>query len=297
MARADVVHAEVFVTRAWGGQPVRVVLHEDAPDADPGTAAAADRVADTAIVDPRGSGDSLLLRALRGTQEQPFSINAALAAARVLHARGVTPAGRALRLSMPLADAEVTLPAADADVEVPLWVRSPTISLGGAWSSPQVLALLGLGPEAGLAGLPVQLTTLAQPTLLVPVVDLAALSACRLDAAAFRGYAVRQVRHQALRMVVYAFCPQPRSDEDDLAARLFRPGNDAPADAASGDAAACLGAYLMQHGRLPADGEVRIEQGHDTGRPSLLRVRGTPAGIEVGGAVRLQPTADPTSAP
>ena len=156
---------------------------------------------------------------------------------------------------------------------------------------PEVRPLLGL-PAAGGAGQPpVQLITLGQPVLLVPVAGLDELSRCRLDGDAFKGYGVRRVRHQALRMAVYAFCFEARAAGHDLAARRFRPDEAGEAEAASGTAAACLAAYLVQHGRLAPGPALRLEQGHETGRPSRLHLRLADAGggaglVQVGGAVR-----------
>jgi trans-2,3-dihydro-3-hydroxyanthranilate isomerase len=60
-------------------------------------------------------------------------------------------------------------------------------------------------------------------------------------------------------------------------------------DPASGNAAAFLGHYLLEH-RLAADAfDIRIEQGHFVGRPSLVRVRARGGGdarhVAVGGQV------------
>jgi trans-2,3-dihydro-3-hydroxyanthranilate isomerase len=45
-------------------------------------------------------------------------------------------------------------------------------------------------------------------------------------------------------------------------------------DPASGNAAAFLGAYLLEHRVFQvADLDLRVEQGYEIGRPSLVRVR------------------------
>ncbi|MDA0337275.1 MAG: PhzF family phenazine biosynthesis protein, partial [bacterium] len=161
---------------------------------------------------------------------------------------------------------------------------------GAPWPTAQIDDLLGLQLPRDLKLPPVQMMSLAQPILLVPVPGLQELGTCRLDGPAFRGLAVRMVRHQALHLKVYVFCLQARDDSHHVAARMFRPDEDGPEDAASCDAAACLGAYLLQHKLLPDGTELLIEQGYETGRPSLLRLRVQMqmAGprIEVGGVVR-----------
>ena len=77
---------------------------------------------------------------------------------------------------------------------------------------------------------------------------------------------------------------------NDLCARFFFEAHGVREDPATGNGAAFLGAYLLEHRLSPASGfSVRIEQGHEVGRPSLvmLRARMTDGRreVQVGGAV------------
>ncbi len=57
-----------------------------------------------------------------------------------------------------------------------------------------------------------------------------------------------------------------------------------PEDPATGSANACLGAYLVRHQYGAGDRlEIRVEQGYEIGRPSLLCVRAErrAAGVDV----------------
>jgi trans-2,3-dihydro-3-hydroxyanthranilate isomerase len=63
-------------------------------------------------------------------------------------------------------------------------------------------------------------------------------------------------------------------------------------DPATGSANACLAAYVLRHAYFPGDSvDLRVEQGYEIGRPSLLllraRRRGAEADIRVGGHVVL----------
>jgi trans-2,3-dihydro-3-hydroxyanthranilate isomerase len=75
--------------------------------------------------------------------------------------------------------------------------------------------------------------------------------------------------------------------------RMFAPGLGVPEDPATGSAAGALGAYLVRHGLVsPRDGVARItlHQGHEIGRPSVIRVlvrggqAGAPMEVRVAGA-------------
>jgi trans-2,3-dihydro-3-hydroxyanthranilate isomerase len=68
-------------------------------------------------------------------------------------------------------------------------------------------------------------------------------------------------------------------------------------DPATGSANCCLAAWLSRHRYFgSAAVDVRVEQGYEMGRPSLLRLRAVPEGdgiaVEVGG--RVFPVAEGT---
>jgi trans-2,3-dihydro-3-hydroxyanthranilate isomerase len=65
-----------------------------------------------------------------------------------------------------------------------------------------------------------------------------------------------------------------------------------PEDPATGSAAGCLAAYLLEHSYLGTDSvDVRVEQGYEIGRPSLLYLRAAREGegisVHVGGKVQM----------
>jgi trans-2,3-dihydro-3-hydroxyanthranilate isomerase len=65
-----------------------------------------------------------------------------------------------------------------------------------------------------------------------------------------------------------------------------------PEDPATGSAAGCLAGYLVEHRLFGADAvDVRVEQGYEIQRPSLLYLRAEREGgginVSVGGKVQL----------
>src|SRR4029077_16165120 len=55
--------------------------------------------------------------------------------------------------------------------------------------------------------------------------------------------------------------------------RMFAPASGVPEDAATGSAAGPLALHLVRHGRLATGQTIRIEQGDEIGRPSVLHAR------------------------
>jgi trans-2,3-dihydro-3-hydroxyanthranilate isomerase len=118
--------------------------------------------------------------------------------------------------------------------------------------------------------------------LIVPLASLKALARARLDEAAFAPLAA-----QGLPSHVYLFTREAASPGVQLHARMFFTAGGVREDPATGSATACLGAYLLAHtGR---DVALRIAQGVEMGRPSLLRLearaRASGPQVRVGGRV------------
>ena len=166
-----------------------------------------------------------------------------------------------------------------------VWLTAPRASFGPAPDTHAVAAALGLSADALDPRLPLEVATTGEHQLLVPIRDLAALRACRVDGAAYR-----RLRETGAPASLYAFTRQARDPRNHFSVRLFAPDAGVPEDPATGSAAGWLGAYLSRHRVLGAgDFDARIEQGHEIARPSLLHVRARGAGdaleVSVGGRV------------
>ncbi|MGH2901692.1 MAG: PhzF family phenazine biosynthesis protein, partial [Solirubrobacteraceae bacterium] len=166
-----------------------------------------------------------------------------------------------------------------------VWLTTPRATFGPAPERDAVAAALGLPLEALHARLPMEIATTGHHQLIVPLRDLAALRACRIESAAYGRL------HDATGLdSVYPFALGARDPHNHVSVRLFAPAVGVPEDPATGSAVGWLGAYLARHRVLgTGDLDVRIEQGHEIARPSLLHVRTRGVGdaleVSVGGRV------------
>ena len=133
---------------------------------------------------------------------------------------------------------------------------------------------------------PVQEVSTGLPALIVPLRDLDALQRCKIDWE-------RYLEVAGLGKNLYVFCPEPHANSPgDLSARMFANDLGVPEDSATGSAAGCLAAYLVEHHYLGTDSvDARVEQGYEIRRPSLLYLRAEKGGeetsIHVGGKVQM----------
>lgn len=149
-------------------------------------------------------------------------------------------------------------------------------------------AIGGTGRGAGADGrLEPAFASMGLAFLILPVTSVLAAETARLDSAVWASLLNRDSDSR----MVYVVAPGGRGDGVDFHVRMFGPSVGVPEDAATGSAAAALGAYLG--GRLPdGDYAFQVEQGLEMGRPSRISlglrvVDGSAARVTVGGACVL----------
>jgi len=137
--------------------------------------------------------------------------------------------------------------------------------------------VLGLDGSARDADWPVQIVSTGLPTIVAPLADRTALTAIDVDRDAYDEVTSdRDIKN------VLAFCLDPRSDENDVAVRVFAPFYGVPEDPATGSSNGCLAGYLARHRYTGSDNvSARVEQGYEMGRPSLIELATTDRGDEV----------------
>ena len=167
-----------------------------------------------------------------------------------------------------------------------LWMRQLPPTFGATLNSALIAPTLNLEMADLDDRSPVQEVSTGLPTLIVPLRDLDALRRCKVD----------WERHTEVAgpgKNLYVFCPESHDDgPGDLSARMFANDPGVPEDPATGSAAGCLAAYLLEHGYLGTDSiDVRVEQGYEICRPSLLYLQAARDGdqttVHVGGKVQM----------
>ncbi len=166
-----------------------------------------------------------------------------------------------------------------------LWMSQPRPDFGPAHDAGKLAPVLNIAQEEVDGRYPVEEVSTGFPYVIVPVCSLEALEGVSVDLPRYYAY-IENTNAKA----ILVFCPDARSNDNDLSMRVFGDYYGVPEDPATGSAAGCLGAYLSKHRSLGGDVvDVRVEQGYELRRPSLLLVkadfRGGEIGVRVGGSV------------
>ena len=274
---------DVFARERYAGNQLAVVEDADSLDDGEMQAFAAEIGFSETTFGGGRSSDGWDVRIFTPEAEIPFAGHPTIGTAQVIRER--IAEGHPDSVVLDLDVGEIPVEVRGRDGEETLWMTQQPPEFGPELS-PEALADVRSVDVADLdADPPVQVVSTGLPTIVVPLASRAALTDIELDRDAYR--AVTDGREAKN---VLAFCREPRSGDTDLAVRVFAPFYGVPEDPATGSSNGCLAAYLLRHRVLGSDAiDVRVEQGYEMGRPSLvhLRARSTDGGIQVeeGGSV------------
>jgi trans-2,3-dihydro-3-hydroxyanthranilate isomerase len=167
-----------------------------------------------------------------------------------------------------------------------LWMRQLPPTFGPTLDPALTARALNLEPKDLDDRFPLLEVSTGLPALIVPLRDLNTLQQCKVDWE-------RYLELAGPGKNLYVFCPEShKGGPGDLSARMFANDLGVPEDPATGSAAGCLAAYLVEHRYFGTDSvDVRVEQGYEIQRPSLLYLRadreGDETSIHIGGKVQM----------
>ena len=282
--------ADVFTQRRFGGNPLAVI-----PDArgltatQMATLAREFNLSETVFVlPPADPANTRRLHIFTPGRELPFAGHPTVGAAFVLAALGEiatpTPETRIV-FEEGVGLVPVTIRSRDGAPQFTQLTVAQLPTLGAPPpSATAVAAMLSLSLDDVLhEENALQTVSCGIPFLMVPVRSRGALRDAKP-----RADLLRATLGPSKTTEVYVFW----DDGARVHARMFAIDPELKEDPATGSACASLGGYLAWHGRTPrgSTSTIRVEQGVDMGRPSILEVEvdtakdGAVTGVRVGGA-------------
>jgi len=147
-----------------------------------------------------------------------------------------------------------------------LWMRQKAPQFGERLNAGETAEALHLSRNDVDERFPVEEVSTGIPFLIVPVKSLAAIKKAKVDLDRF----YKLVKGKEAKAPLL-FCQEPYSQNHDLNVRVFADYYQVPEDPATGSANGCLAGYLVKN-RFFQSGEIdiKVEQGYEIGRPSLL---------------------------
>lgn len=217
-------------------------------------------------------------------QELPFAGHPTLGTAYVLLQEVIEQTVSTVTLNLKVGQIPVTPIYVDRSIDK-LWMRQNSPVFGEQFEPDELATILNLDRNQ-IADFPIQTVSTGVPFIIVPLNTIADLQQAKVNQEQF----FKRIETTEAKAIL-VFCPETRSPDNHLSVRVFAHGLGVPEDPATGSANGCLAAYLVQYeyfGKSAID--VRVEQGYEIGRPSLLLLKAEKTAqiqVSVGGSVIL----------
>lgn len=240
------------------------------------------------------------VRIFTPSDEIPFAGHPTLGTAAVIREHLADSNPDEVVLNLGVGEIPVTVEQGDGDgadggggggSEDVLWMRQQAPEFGETVAPAEAAEVVSVGTGDVDDEYPAQVVSTGLPTLVVPLRSLEAVRDAEVNSQAYTERAVGDLDAKN----VLVFAPETYRDANDLNVRMFAPALGVPEDPATGSSNGCLAGWLARHRYLDApEVAVRVEQGYEISRPSLLHLRahdqGDEVAVEVGG--RVVPVAD-----
>lgn len=201
-------------------------------------------------------------------QELPFAGHPTLGTAYVVQKEIIKQPSETIILNLKIGQIPVTLHYSDGSIDW-LWMQQKPPSFYQKFATDTIAKVLNLDPVEIDTRFPIQEVSTGVPFIIVPLKAQSALKQIKVSKDRyFELISTTQAKS------ILVFCPETYSPANDLSVRVFADYLGVPEDPATGSANGCLAGYLVQHsyfGEKPIN--LRVEQGHEIGRPSLLLLK------------------------
>jgi trans-2,3-dihydro-3-hydroxyanthranilate isomerase len=213
-------------------------------------------------------------------EELPFAGHPTLGTAYIIQQEILGREVEEVVLNLQVGQIPVTFNYAGGKPDI-LWMRQIAPSFGVTYDPAEVAKTLGIDAEDIDQRFPIQEVSTGLPFIIVPLKSLEAVRSCRID----QDHYLELISRSAAKSI-HVFCPEAYMPENQVNARMFDDYHGIAEDPATGSANGCLAGYLVRNryfGTSVVD--IRVEQGYEIGRPSLLLLK---AREEEGGAISVR---------
>ena len=132
-----------------------------------------------------------------------------------------------------------------------------------------VATILGIEEKDILTDTPIETVSTGVPFIMVPLGSLIAVKKCNVHTGLLYDF-VKDKEAQ----LIFVFTKETQEEENHMHARMFGHYYGVPEDPATGSANGCFAGYLLKHGVFGKDNlDIRVEQGYEISRPSILKIK------------------------
>ncbi len=201
-------------------------------------------------------------------KELPFAGHPTLGTAFVIQQEIVNKPVEQVILNLAAGQIPVTFSYRDRAADI-LWMRQNLPTFGKVISAETLASILNLEVDEIDSIFPIQEVSTGVPFIIVPLKTLASLKKAKVNLDKYF-----ELTETTEAKAILIFCPETYSDVNDLSVRVFAHSLGIPEDPATGSANGCLAGYLVEYSYFGNDSiDVKVEQGYEIDRPSLLLLK------------------------
>ncbi|NIW11879.1 MAG: PhzF family phenazine biosynthesis isomerase, partial [Gammaproteobacteria bacterium] len=181
-----------------------------------------------------------------------------------------------------------------------LWMNQKSPDFGKTLTPDDITPILNIDEQDIDSRFPIQEVSTGLPFFIVPLKTLCAVQRAKINQESYYNF-VRKHNPKlesadsdnVISSAFFIFTQETQDNTNDIHARMFDDYYGVPEDPATGSANGCLLAYLLKYNYFgKKELELRVEQGYEMKRPSLLKITGRLKGEEeidifVGGQVQM----------
>jgi trans-2,3-dihydro-3-hydroxyanthranilate isomerase len=288
MKEHELYIVDVFAEQKYAGNQLAVFRKtKDLSDDDMQTFAREMHFSETTFImsdEKRDGGYDV--RIFTPEHEIPFAGHPTLGTAFIIQQEIIGQPVERVVLNLRVGQIPVDFRYKDKDVEN-LWMKQLNPAFGATFDRQTVSQVLNVDPADIDDRYPIQEVSTGTPFFMVPLKTLTAVKRASINRDRFFGL----IEHTQAKAILI-FCPETMGDDNDLTVRVFADYYGVPEDPATGSANGCLAGYLVKHRYFGKDRiDLKVEQGHQINRPSLLFLKAEKKAEEisvlVGGRVQM----------
>jgi trans-2,3-dihydro-3-hydroxyanthranilate isomerase len=200
--------------------------------------------------------------------EVPFAGHPTLGTAYVIQHEIIKKQIDSLKLNLKVGQIPVRFDYDGSNVST-VWLKPIDPIFGEVFDAREILNISTIARDDIDDRFPIQTVSTGLPFIFVPLKTLDAVK----RASTVKEKLFHWVKDKEAKMI-FVFCPQTYDTKNHLNARMFGDYYGIAEDPATGSANSCLAPYLVKYRYFGTDTiDIRVEQGYEIGRPSLLYLK------------------------
>ncbi len=200
--------------------------------------------------------------------EVPFAGHPTLGTAYVIRQEIIKKPVETVNLNLKVGRIPVTFQDAGEGEDI-LWMKQIEPTFGEVFDAGDIAQVLTVDKDDIDDRFPIQEVSTGLPFIIVPLKTLDATKRSKINKEVF----FKLIENTQAKMILL-FCPETYNRDNNLNVRVFCDYYGIPEDPATGSGNGCLAGYLVRNRYFGTSKiDVRVEQGHEIGRPSLLYLR------------------------